>query len=156
LLLIGAPGSGKSTFVHTHLKTYERVNQDTLGNADRCMKACRAGLTSGKSVVIDNTNCTAEQRSRYIEIAKSLKIPVRAIHLDTPKDRCMHNNKQRVNNVHRQHHSKKVADVIIHTFFKKFEPLNPGSEGIKEVITVPFAPGPFLNEEDKQAYFMLT
>ena len=67
----------------------------------------------------------------------------------------MHNNKQRVNNPHRTHLSKKVPDVIIHTFFKRSEEVDM-SEGITEIKVIPFVPGPFESEEDKKAYEMLS
>jgi bifunctional polynucleotide phosphatase/kinase len=66
---MGPPGSGKSTFYHNYMSSYERISQDKLGTADKCIKACRAALESGKSAVIDNTNKTKEQRSRYTSIA---------------------------------------------------------------------------------------
>jgi bifunctional polynucleotide phosphatase/kinase len=93
VLFMGAPGSGKSTFYHTNMKTYEYVNQDQLGSAAKCIKVCQAALTAGKSVVIDNNNYTKEQRSRYTSLAHEAKVPVRLFHFNTPKDRCMHNNK---------------------------------------------------------------
>lgn len=36
--MIGAPGSGKSTFVDTHLHEYTRVNRDTLKTKEKCLK----------------------------------------------------------------------------------------------------------------------
>jgi predicted kinase len=57
------------------------------------MLACEASLEMGKSVIIDNTNKTEEQRSRYTAIAKKCKVPVRIFVFDTTKERCMHNNK---------------------------------------------------------------
>ena len=67
----------------------------------------------------------------------------------------MHNNKQRANNTHRKHYSKKVADVIIHTFFKNLEQPTL-AEGINEIVKVPFVAGPFVSDEDKKAYEMLS
>ena len=67
----------------------------------------------------------------------------------------MHNNKQRANNPHREHFSKKVADVVIHTFFKRMEEPQL-AEGIIEIVKVPFTPGPFISEEDRKAYNMLS
>jgi len=74
------------------LPKYIRVNNDILKTKEKCMKVCKELLVDGKSVVIDNTNPTAEVRKRYIDIAKSLKIPIRALYFDVPKDTCIHNN----------------------------------------------------------------
>ena len=57
------------------------------------MKVCREALEGGKSVVIDNTNPTADVRKRYIDIAEEFKVPIRCLYFDIPKDICMHNNK---------------------------------------------------------------
>lgn len=69
VLFFGPPGCGKSTFWSNHFSKYERISQDALGSSDKCIKACKAALGAGKSAVIDNTNKTLEQRSRYTSIA---------------------------------------------------------------------------------------
>ena len=99
------------------------------------MKACREVLKSGGSAVIDNTNKTLEQRSRYTSIAKELKIPFRIFMFDTDKEKCMHNNKQRATNPHREHLSKKVGTVVIHDFFKNKE-MPASKEGYSEIKNV--------------------
>lgn len=115
------------------------------------MKVCREALTSGKSAVIDNTNPDKESRARYINIANELKVPARCFWFDYDKKVCMHNNKQRKINTHRTHMSKKVGDVIIHTFYKKMEkPIL--EEGFQEIKTIKFTPGPFENDDDKKIY----
>lgn len=63
--MVGAPGSGKSTFVTSRLANYVRVCNDELKTKEKCMKVCREALAEGKSVVIDNTNPTADVRARY-------------------------------------------------------------------------------------------
>ena len=57
------------------------------------MKVCEATLKAGKSAVIDNTNVSLEQRSRYTKIAQKLSIPIRCFIFEAEKDVCMHNNK---------------------------------------------------------------
>lgn len=106
-------------------------------------------------MVIDNTNQTREQRARYIPLAQARKIPVRLFYLDTPKDRCMHNNKQREINKHHAHLSKKISSIPIHSFFKNREPPTL-DEGITSILEVQFAAGPFDNEEDEKVYNQFT
>ena len=134
-----------------YLPDYIRVNNDTLKTADKCMKVCREELQKGKSVVIDNTNPTPDVRARYTEIAKKLGVPVRCFYFDVPKEVCMHNNKQRKTNPHRQHLSKKVPDIPIHSFFKNH--VKPQeSEGFSEIKIIKFQPGPFENPKDQEQY----
>ena len=68
----------------------------------------------------------------------------------------MHNNKQRKINVHHQHLSKKVGDVIIHDFFKNKQHPDQKAEGFSEIVNVKFTAGPFDNEEDEKTYNLLT
>eukprot|EP01127_Copromyxa_protea_P021302 TRINITY_DN7289_c0_g1_i2.p1 TRINITY_DN7289_c0_g1~~TRINITY_DN7289_c0_g1_i2.p1 ORF type:complete len:113 (+),score=18.27 TRINITY_DN7289_c0_g1_i2:140-478(+) len=54
LVLVGLPGSGKST-VATQLEKsgWLRVNQDDLGSADECKKLLDKGLKHNQHVVLD-------------------------------------------------------------------------------------------------------
>ncbi len=76
---------------------------------------------------------------------------MRLFYFETTKEICMHNNKQRVINTYRQHHSKKVGSVIIHSFFKNQEPPTM-VEGITEIVRIPFREGPFMNADDERTY----
>jgi len=107
-------------------------------------------LSAGKSVVVDNTNPQPEKRKIFIDAAKSLKVPVRAIFFDLEKDKCLYNNLQREVNTHRKHHSKKVPSIALHIFFKNLQPPTT-KEGFEEVITVTFDPV-FVSKADEQAY----
>jgi bifunctional polynucleotide phosphatase/kinase len=151
IIFMGSPGSGKSTFYHSHLSSYARINQDQLGTKEKCISACQKAIAEKKSVVIDNLNQTKEQRSRYIPLAKAANIPVRLFYFETSKEVCMHNNKQRAINPHRVHHSKKVGSVIIHSFFKNQEKPTI-EEGITEIKKIPFKEGPFVNADDEKIY----
>jgi bifunctional polynucleotide phosphatase/kinase len=152
ILFVGGPGSGKSTFWSKYLSDYTRVNNDTLKTKEKCMKVAREALDAGKSCVIDNTNPDADTRSRYTNIAKEKKVPIRCFFFDYDKTICMHNNKQRKLNTHRKHFSKKVGDVIIHTYYKKLEPPKL-TEGFSEIKKISFIPGPFDNPKDEETYY---
>jgi bifunctional polynucleotide phosphatase/kinase len=154
IIFIGSPGSGKSTFYHTYLKPngYIHVNQDTLKNAQKCLKVSEEELSKGNSVVIDNTNPSLEARKQYIDLAKSLKVGIRTFVFNFSKDLVFHLNEMRGTNVFRSHNSKSVADVIIHTWYKKFVQPSP-KEGFSEILEVNFIPGPFVNEEDERTFY---
>jgi len=153
-MFVGAPGSGKSTFWSTYLKSYERINNDTLKTKEKCMKMTRELLGQGQSVVIDNTNPTADVRARYTTIAAEMKIPIRAIYFDVPKERSMENNFQRKANSHRQHLSRGISEIPIHTFYKHHT-VPTEKEGFEKIIKVSFVAGPFENDEDKHAFYNL-
>mmetsp|Transcript_23247 Transcript_23247/g.28830 ORF Transcript_23247/g.28830 Transcript_23247/m.28830 type:complete len:156 (-) Transcript_23247:66-533(-) len=149
--MVGAPGSGKSTIAVHWMATYERVNNDALKSKEKCMKVCREMLQAGKSVVIDNTNSSQDVRTRYIDIARDFKVPVRCFYMRTDKETCMHNNFQRKANTHRKHLSKAVPSVAIHTYFKNA--VKPKlSEGFETIIELDFVADTFDNAEDRQCY----
>lgn len=77
VLMVGAPGSGKSTFCVNHLPKYVRVNRDTLKTKEKCYKVADEALGQGKSVVIDNTNPKKEDRRYFIDLAKKHGVKVR-------------------------------------------------------------------------------
>jgi len=83
---------------------------------------------------------------------KKLKVEVRAFVFHFEKDLVFHLNEMRSTNVHRDHNSKNVPDVVIHTWYKKFvQPTQ--KEGFKEVLDVNFCPGPFKNDDDEKTFY---
>lgn len=69
ILFCGPPGAGKSTFWSNYLKDYERINNDTLKTAEKCISTLKEALKAKKSAVIDNTNKSKEERNRYLKVA---------------------------------------------------------------------------------------
>jgi len=62
IVFCGSPGSGKSTFWQTHYSDYSRINRDTLKTKEKCLKVAAEEINKKKSVVIDNTNPSKEDR----------------------------------------------------------------------------------------------
>lgn len=82
VLLVGIPGSGKSTFARERLPNHVRVSQDELGSVNACINAVKDALGSGKNVVIDRCNQTPKQRKRWIDIARLYGASVSCVYLD--------------------------------------------------------------------------
>lgn len=71
ILLIGIPGSGKSTFYRQKFASdYVRVNLDTLKTRRREADLINACFSEGRNFCVDNTNLTKAERARYIRQAK--------------------------------------------------------------------------------------
>lgn len=85
VIMVGSPASGKSTIAKERFvnKGYVHVNrvyilsliyclmtQDTLHTAAKCMKVTEQALSSGSSVVVDNTSPSVSDRAKYLGIAK--------------------------------------------------------------------------------------
>ncbi len=76
VLLMGNPGSGKSTTAAAlAAKDYVHVEQDLLKTKEASLKAVKAALKTGKSVVMDATHGSETNRQPY----QSLGVPVRIL-----------------------------------------------------------------------------
>lgn len=151
IILVGGPGSGKSTFCNNHLVSagYEVINQDTLKTRQKCTKRCEECLKGKKNVVIDNTNGTAKSRADYIKLAKANKVKCRCFVLATTFSHAEHN-------IHFRElldpsHAK-ISKTVLNTY-KKYYKKPALSEGFDEIVTVNFIPT-FRNEDEKALYGM--
>src|SRR5271165_997988 len=70
IVLVGLPGSGKSTLCSGELSGYTRINQDELGSRSRCIEVASDALESQNSVVIDRTNIDTNQRATWVNLAR--------------------------------------------------------------------------------------
>jgi protein phosphatase len=104
VLLIGAAGSGKSTFARKHFKSTEIVSSDALraavsdDEADQSASADAfevlrliAGkrLRRGRLTVIDATSVQRESRRRLLALAAKNRRPTVAIVLHIPTETCL-------------------------------------------------------------------
>ncbi|NJR15954.1 MAG: ATP-binding protein [Calothrix sp. CSU_2_0] len=96
IIFIGIQASGKSTFYRENfLNTHIRLNLDMLKTRHRediFLKACIQGK---QSFVVDNTNPTPEERSRYIIPAKANHFQIKAYYFDSDLETCKQRNNQR-------------------------------------------------------------
>jgi len=77
VILVGIPGSGKSTFARERYPTYEHISKDLFPPAARDKQArqdaaLRRALAAGRSVIVDNTNVTPADRAAIVGIAREL------------------------------------------------------------------------------------
>ncbi len=112
VVLIGASGSGKSTFARKHFRSSEIVSSDTCreivdddeNSLDATIDAfelvhfiARKRLKRGKLTVIDATNVQPAARKPLIDIANEYFVQAIAIVVDTPESVCQARNEARPN-----------------------------------------------------------
>lgn len=129
-LLIGPPGSGKSTYASSYQHAMI-VNQDTQGPTGH-LEEFNIALREGKDIVLDRMNFSKEQRKKYIDAAKSQGYEVYAHVFFTPRDVCLERCAKRKD--HPTIKNEKDAQKAIHFFFTKFE-YPTVEEGIDEVFS---------------------
>jgi predicted kinase len=96
IIFIGTQGAGKSTFYKKNfINTHIRINLDMLKTRHREQIFLKACLEAKQPFVIDNTNPTAADRSRYIIPAQANKFQVIAYYFDTNLEKCKQQNSQR-------------------------------------------------------------
>ncbi len=80
VLLVGNPGSGKSTTGRALAAAgYTHIEQDTLKNKNETLKHAVVALAAGQSVVVDATHGSAANREPYIDLAKKADVPIRIV-----------------------------------------------------------------------------
>jgi protein phosphatase len=110
VVLIGASGSGKSSFARKHFKATEVLSSDfcrglvcdnendqsaTKDAFDILHYIAAKRLASGKLTVIDATNVQPEDRKRFLELAREYNYMSVAIALNLPEQLCHERNQQR-------------------------------------------------------------
>ena len=110
VLLVGASGSGKSTFAKKFFKTSEIVSSDTcraMVSDDENNQAAtkdafelaryitRKRLKNGLLTVIDATNARKEDRLEWLKLAREYHFMVAAMVFDLPENICIERNENR-------------------------------------------------------------
>ena len=97
VIFIGIQATGKSTFYKDRFfNTHVRINLDMLKTRHREDLLVQACLSARQPFVVDNTNCTKAERSKYIAPARTAGFRVIGYHFNSSIEACKQRNAQRV------------------------------------------------------------
>lgn len=133
IILIGLQASGKSTFFRQDwAATHELVSKDLMRNnknrARRQAQLVEAALQAERSVVVDNTNPTIEERASLIELGKRYNAQILGYYFQSKVSDCLERNQQRTGKA-------RVPDVGIYATAKKLV-LPAYAEGFHQLFYV--------------------
>jgi predicted kinase len=98
VIFIGLQGSGKSSFYKERFfRTHVRISLDLLKTRHRERLFLQACLATDQRFVIDNTNLTRVERSRYIEAAKAARVRYSIVgyYFESKVEDCLRRNAER-------------------------------------------------------------
>jgi protein phosphatase len=110
IVLVGSPGSGKTTWARRNGHGAVHVSQDDLIDAitpagfDHIYRPvyreaedaiARAALRAGHTVIVDRTNRTRAHREHWLRIAREAQCPAVAVVMSTPPELCRERNAAR-------------------------------------------------------------
>ncbi len=129
ILFTGCQGAGKTTFfLQRFFKTHVRVSLDMLKTRHRERLLVQACLHMKQRFVVDNTNATAKERSRYFELAHDSGFRVIGYYFDATIDEALERNARREG-------KERIPEVGVRGTHRKIEP--PAfAEGFDELYRV--------------------
>jgi predicted kinase len=96
IMLIGIPGSGKSSFYKKNLfDTHVRVSLDLLNTRNKERRFMELAFSLQQRMVLDNTNVTKVERATYIAEAKRNKFALTGYYFESRLEVCLQRNEAR-------------------------------------------------------------
>lgn len=115
IMLIGIPGSGKSSFYKTNFFTkYVRISLDLFNTRNKEKRFLELAFALQQRMVIDNTNVTRDERAVYIHQAKENNFKVIGYFFESKLSLCLERNENRLG-------KEKIEKVGVVAKFKALE-----------------------------------
>ena len=138
-ILVGLPGSGKTSFVRARFAGHAHVSKDLMRSTrdrnPRQLALVAQALAAGRSVVVDNTNLRSTDRAPLIAAARAAGAKVAGYFFDATAKECLARNRAREGKA-------RVPDVAIHVARARLEPPTR-EEGFEALFIVTAEGGEF-------------
>lgn len=144
IIFVGLPGSGKSSFYKERFfNSHVRISLDLLKSRHREARILDVCLETDQRFVIDNTNPTKAERSRFIDAVRAARVRymISGYYFESKVEDCLQRNAQRSK-------SEQVPDVAILSAAKKLE-LPSLDEGFDQLFYVRLSEAGLVVEEWK-------
>jgi len=132
VVLVGIPGSGKTTRARNLYPNHRRINLDTLKSRNREDEEIANSLSNGRDIIIDNTNATKKSRSKYVQLAKLYGVSVKVVYLQCPLELALERNASREG-------KERVPDNAVRFYNKILQPPKP-EEGFDRIEVLEIKP----------------
>ncbi|KAK9839930.1 hypothetical protein WJX74_000595 [Apatococcus lobatus] len=142
LVMVGAPGSGKSTFCQQLMldakSPWCRICQDVIKKSHRnkpreaCVTLARKALLEGTSCLIDRCNFDAPQRQDFLALASEFGLQAHCVVLQLPHRLCVSRAAARVG--HEGGVTPEQAQAVVGRMTAQMRPPST-SEGIASIMT---------------------
>jgi predicted kinase len=145
IVLVGPPGSGKSTWAKQNGRGAVHVLQDDLIDAispdgfDHIYRSvyraaedaiARAPSERGHAVIVDRTNRTRAHRYRWLAIAREADCPAIAVAMRASSSLCRERNRHRRD-------QRRLSEVRMERMIAAFEPVRPDEGFSRPFLTIP-------------------
>lgn len=124
LIMVGMPASGKSycaEFIQNWGFTkgvhHEIINRDKLKTIDKCIKKTKEALKLKVNLIIDNTNPSALDRKKFIDLGRKYSYKITVILFELPFELIKHNNYYRYFHKNGQY----IPNVAYNIFKSRYE-----------------------------------
>ena len=147
LLCVGYPGSGKSSLSKKIFEKYNNfkiINQDKIGNKNKCLKECEKLVEEGFNIIIDNTNYDINTRKKFIDIAIKYKMKIECLHFDCKEKYANHMNHYRCQESKGKYD---LVPIITYRIYNKNYTAPSINEGFSKIIHIPFSIDSNINKK---------